>query len=97
MSDEQSVSQEDFLFGYSSWDSTNDCDQVEALKAAAECTYEVGMSEVSNKCHKCDSEFESNWSIFKLISASVSISLMDHNGIQGILLNFSKDEIQIYA
>ena len=53
MSDEQSVSQEDFLFGYSSWDSTNDCDQVEALKAAAECTYEVGMSEVSNKCHKC--------------------------------------------
>ena len=51
MSDEQSVSQEDFLFGYSSWDSTNDCDQVEALKAAAECTYEVGMSEVSSKCH----------------------------------------------
>ncbi|XP_074629390.1 nephrocystin-3-like isoform X1 [Acropora palmata] len=45
LSDEQSVSQEDFLFGYSSWDSTNDCDQVEALKAAAECTYEVGMSE----------------------------------------------------
>ena len=54
MSDEQSVSQEDFLFGYSSWDSTNDWDQVEALKAAAECTYEVGMSEVSNKCQKCN-------------------------------------------
>lgn len=45
LSDEQSVLQEDFLFGCSSWDSTNDCDQVEALKAAAECTYEVGMSE----------------------------------------------------
>ncbi|KAK2561442.1 Nephrocystin-3 [Acropora cervicornis] len=61
LSDEQSVSQEDFLFGYSSWDSTNDCDQVEALKAAAECTYEVGMSELmkqlgSSRELSCDPE-----------------------------------------
>ena len=46
MSDDQSVPRDYLLSGSSSWDAADDWEQVEALKAAAECCCEIGLSKV---------------------------------------------------
>ena len=46
MLDDQSVLGDHPLFGSSFWGAADDWEQVEALKAASDCSCEVGLSEV---------------------------------------------------
>lgn len=46
MSGDQSVPGDNLLSGSSLWDAADDWEQVEALKAAAECSCEIGLSKV---------------------------------------------------
>jgi len=53
LSDDQSIPEDYSLSGGSFWESADDWEQVEALKAAAECSCEIGLSKVSYfRCHK---------------------------------------------